>query len=476
MPPLFILVIVMKKLLAFILIFLLALCPMFIISSTAAGDFVVEDGVLVSFTGSAVTVKIPDDVYYIADGAFKDNTGITTLVLNNNIKIIGNEAFYGCTSLKSVQGGDSVTNVGAYAFYGTPYLVNNTSDVITLGSVAIGGNATGALVLDESVGSVSSYAFAENKNITSIKASENLSEIGEGAFYRCSSLSEVSVTNNISYVGAFAFYSTKFVTEHKSDFVTVGDGILAEYKGDESSVEIPENVKQIAGGAFYFNSHITDVTLPEGVISIGQRAFMNCTKLGSVNLPESLLMIDKEAFARCKALKEVTVPENVAIMGESVFYGCNSLEEATLNFSGDVSKGLFANCSALEYVKLPENIRSIGDSAFLNCSALTDLVVSDSLTYIGADALKGTDNLTVSCFDNSYTHTYCAENGINTAPCGDANMDGKLNIRDATYIQKHVASVVQMSPVEILRADINFDGKLNVRDATFIQKQLAGIL
>lgn len=449
---------------------------MVIISSTAAGDFMVEDGVLLAFTGLTTTVKIPSNVYYIADGAFKDNTRINKLVLHDDVKIIGNEAFYGCTALKAVEGGVGVTNVGAYAFYGTPFIKNNSSEVITLGSVAIGGNPSGELVLDEGIGAVASYAFAENKDITSLTASDSLREIGEGAFYHCSALSNVSVTKSLSCVGAFAFYSTKFISQSESDFVTVGDGILVEYKGDSDSVSVPENVKQISGGAFYFNNNITGVTVPEGVVSIGQRAFMNCTKLSSVKLPESLLMIDKEAFARCKALKEITVPEKVAIMGESVFYGCSSLEKAEFENSCDVPKGLFANCTALQYVKLPKDITSIGESAFLNCSAITDLAIADTAAYIGADAFEGAENLTVSCFEDSFVYTYCVENGIKVMQCGDANMDGKLNIRDATYIQKHVASVLVMTPAEALRADVNFDGKINVRDATYIQKLLAGML
>lgn len=449
---------------------------MYVLSAVAAGDYIVEDGVLLSFTGLTTTVTIPQDVYYIADGAFKDNTNIKKVILHNGVKSIGNEAFYGCTSLKEVMGGEAVNYVGAYAFYNTSYFNDNNSALITLGSVILGGSGKAQLAVPENTIMIAPYAFAENTVITSFMASDSLKTIGEGAFYRCNNLSDAEISDSVSYIGPLAFNGTKFVADSDDDFVVVGNGYLLQYNGEESAVKIPESVKHITGGAFYSNTHIKEVDIPAGVSSVGDRAFMNCSKLTSVNLPESLVMLGKESFARCKALKSVTVPKSVELMGESVFYGCNSLESAKIEASVNVPKGTFANCSSLSYAKIPQNITSIGDSAFFNCSALTDLSLSDTVAYIGTNALSGAENLTVSCLKTSYAYEYCIDNNINALQCGDANLDGKVNIRDATYIQKHVASIVKMSETEILRAETNFDGKINVRDATYIQKLLAGLV
>ena len=134
------------------------------------------------------------------------------------------------------------------------------------------------------------------------------------------------------------------------------------------------------------------------------------------------------------------------------------------------------NIVYLSFVKLSGSITSIGDSAFLNCSSLTDLSVTDKVNNIGEDAFKGCDVLTLSCNKSSYAYDYASTNNINAIQCGDANLDGKVNIRDATFIQKYSASLVQMSDLELLRAEVNFDGKINVRDATYIQKLLAGMV
>ncbi len=58
---------------------------------------------------------------------------------------------------------------------------------------------------------------------------------------------------------------------------------------------------------------------------------------------------------------------------------------------------------------------------------------------------------------------------------GDANEDGTVNVRDATLIQKHVASIVTLSETALILSDVNGDGKVNVKDATAIQKYVASI-
>ena len=59
---------------------------------------------------------------------------------------------------------------------------------------------------------------------------------------------------------------------------------------------------------------------------------------------------------------------------------------------------------------------------------------------------------------------------------GDTDSDGKVTIKDATTIQKHVAGITTISDEKFACADIDKDGKISVKDATRIQKFLAGII
>ena len=58
---------------------------------------------------------------------------------------------------------------------------------------------------------------------------------------------------------------------------------------------------------------------------------------------------------------------------------------------------------------------------------------------------------------------------------GDVNGDGKVNIKDATLIQKAVAKIISLTDAEQTRADVNADEKVNIKDATAIQKFVAKI-
>lgn len=58
---------------------------------------------------------------------------------------------------------------------------------------------------------------------------------------------------------------------------------------------------------------------------------------------------------------------------------------------------------------------------------------------------------------------------------GDTDCDGKVNIKDATAIQKHLASLESLNRVAMGLADFDGDEALNIKDATAIQKFIAGI-
>lgn len=69
---------------------------------------------------------------------------------------------------------------------------------------------------------------------------------------------------------------------------------------------------------------------------------------------------------------------------------------------------------------------------------------------------------------------------ITTAPeltlmLGDTDKSGKINIKDATLIQKALAKLTELDNLGEKLADVTEDGKVNIKDATAIQKFLAKI-
>ncbi len=468
----------MKKTLSVItslmLVFVL-LTSVFVINVSAASDYVVENGVLTKYNGKETAVTIPVGVFYIADSVFEGNTKITSVDLNG-ASVIGNKAFYGCTSLKTVTDSEHVSACGAYAFFGTPYLESNKAETVTIGSVLLKGRASGKVTLPDNISAIAPYAFSYNTNITSVTIGDNIVSIGEGAFFECTKLKNVSVSKSVSHIGAYAFDSTEFLNSYTGDFLILGNGILVSSNVTSSKVNIPETVREIAAGAFYLNNTMKKVTIPNSVTGISMRAFAKCSSLESVTLPESLIILDKEAFWNCSSLKNITVPSSVKIIGDSVFLGCTSITKASYYSDAPVSNGLFAGCTSLESVIIASETTSLGQYAFYSCPSLNEISVPDTVKDISNDTFDTENSLSVFCNSSSYAYKTLGDGGIDVYQIGDANLDGKLDVRDATHIQKATASLLTLDFSSTLRGDADFSGVVNIRDATMVQKLVAGII
>lgn len=56
---------------------------------------------------------------------------------------------------------------------------------------------------------------------------------------------------------------------------------------------------------------------------------------------------------------------------------------------------------------------------------------------------------------------------------GDVNLDGDININDATLLQKHLARIIELNDFQLALADVYEDGVVNIADVTTIQKMAA---
>ncbi len=59
---------------------------------------------------------------------------------------------------------------------------------------------------------------------------------------------------------------------------------------------------------------------------------------------------------------------------------------------------------------------------------------------------------------------------------GDADSDGRLTVKDATAIQKHLAKINNLERRSLMAADVDANSKVSIADATNIQKYLANLI
>ena len=132
---------------------------------------------------------------------------------------------------------------------------------------------------------IGSFGFARSC-LKSITLPEGLTKIDYAAFYHCDSLENVTIPKTVTQIEAKAFTFTPWMqnfltgnadSSENSDFLIVGDGVLLAYRGNATTVVIPEGVKYIAAEAFLNHTEIEKVQFSTTIISVDSTAFEGCT-------------------------------------------------------------------------------------------------------------------------------------------------------------------------------------------------------
>lgn len=378
---------------------------------------------------------LPETVVEIGDKVFESKTGITSITIGKNVKLIGTSAFANCSKLEEVifeEGGTEELVIGAMAFQSCSALTT--------------------LQLPLRLTQILDAAFKACKSITEIVIPNNVKYIGAEAFQTCSSAVRITLPASIetiaeststlltddkdSRIRSFDFCSslTEFVLVGENENYKVIDGILyrvvknedGEVPGYElvvcpqakgGTIDLPSNVISLANRSFYLNKAIEELTFNNGIdgeLTIGSYAFYECSNLSKIVLPNGLKTIGTYAFYNCNLLSEIVIPNTVEFIPQKTFYNCKSLsivtfEDGTIPLEfGDGSSvsdsygptyyyGPFTNCDSLETLILPERLTIIGKYAFAGMDNIKTVYIPSTTTKIGDYAFyycSGLTNLT----------------------------------------------------------------------------------
>ena len=233
--------------------------------------------------------------------------------------------------------------------------------------------------------------------------------IGDNAFEYCNGLTSVTIPDSVTSIGNYALaYCTKLTNFTIPNSVTnIGEWSFSGCAG-LMSISIPNNVTNIKKRTFYDCTSLTNITIPDSVESIGQWAFFNCIRLTSITTPNNVSYIGSFAFFRI---------DNVTYFGEAKGspWGAkahNGYFEDELVYN-DKSKSEILGCSYAKKgdVILPDSVTYIGDEAFYACNGLTSISIPESVTYIGDDVFVGCSRL-VLIDVSSQNENYCSDNDI----------------------------------------------------------------
>lgn len=267
-----------------------------------------------------------------------------------------------------------------------------------------------------------------------------------------------------------------------------GEYMIYRYNGSDTELGLPDKVYDLPVVGVYSNcfaeSNIVSVEMPDSYTIIGESAFLNCAELESVNIPSGLTSLGDFAFAGCKSLNttdfsgtELEKLPDAAFMGD---------EELSLVIFPDkcntIGDFCFSGCSSLSNISLPRGITNIGERAFYKNSSLAELYLPKSVVSVGESAfspMAENGDIKMVALENTYANQYIDESGYidkSIVLLGDFNLSGKLNVNDATSIQKYIVNLHSVLPQALEAGDVNNDGNISVRDATLIQMRIAEII
>lgn len=265
----------------------------------------------------------------IPPSAFFGFVSLESIVLPHGVTVIGDGAFAGCEKLKTIQGGEEVVLIGDYAFSGCEKL---SSYAFPTTMKRIGDYAFEMCVELQSIdlsqcpslSYIGKRAFAQNKSLLSIKFPESVRTIGDAAFVGCLALTSVNMPQ----------------------VEICGEGLFVACKALQNADFSNSMIEEMPAWTFSGCNLMTDINLPNSVRSIGEGAFYYCTSLPTVVLPAGLEYLDAFAFAGCSSLQEVTfIPEGMEMIGRYAFY----------------------QNTGVQSVDLPSSVSYIGDHAFDGC-------------------------------------------------------------------------------------------------------------
>ena len=243
------------------------------------GDYVIDGGTLVSYTGSESDITIPLGISSIGKDAFSGNNTLTKVYIPDEVTSIDYAAFENCKNLQKVDIGEGVRNIGSSAFSGC-------------------------------------------QSLTEINIPKSTETIGSGTFAACPNLSNIDVDTR------------------NREFVCL-DGVLYSKDGRKmyqylagrpySTYDIPQPVTEIEEFGFYGSNMLTTVSIAQGVEEIPEYAFLNCTALNQVTIPSSVKAIRKGAFGGCPNLTKLNVPTQCGYIDEDAFTSLDGIKGDVVN-------------------------------------------------------------------------------------------------------------------------------------------------
>ncbi len=278
---------------------------------------------------------------------YEDNNSYIPTLLKT-VEISGGEkipafAFYNCSRLTSVIVGDGVKQIGESAFCNCTGLTGITlpKETAQFDSNAFKGceKLNGIYLTDISAWCAAHFAdenanplynahhiYLSNKHLDHLNIPDGVTEISDYAFVNCKGVSTVTIPSSVIRIGGNAFKECTQVINVRGGVQYIDKWIIHCDVNSASAILDPET-KGIADYAFENCKNLTSITLPESVTSIGMKAFKGCENIANIKIPDNVVYIGDYAFCDCLKLSSAVIGSGVTSIGINAFQNCTGLSD-----------------------------------------------------------------------------------------------------------------------------------------------------
>ena len=278
---------------------------------------------------------------------------LTSVVLPSGVRIVGYAAFAGCEGITQIEFPASLDSISGYAFSATGFSTLALPATVTKigeGAFSRCEKLTSATV---EAGHIGAKAFFADAALTDVKFGSGVTAIGNGAFAGCKSLATLrwSDATQLALIGNEAFIATQMSDAALAKFQKLSTLGAWAYAGTPvAEVTLPESVKEVGDGAFFYATHVTNLVLPSKVTKvapyltagtnvantniwgnditrIGDFALYNLSDIDRLTIPSQVTYIGTKAMAGMTGLTRITAkPTTVPLLGHDVWAGVEQKE------------------------------------------------------------------------------------------------------------------------------------------------------
>ncbi len=369
--------------------------------------FVIENGVLLRYTGEAHSIKVPDGVRAIGKEVFKGMSWITEIALPEGLEEIGSNAFKGCRKLTEIVLPESVRIIGELAFHRCHSLVSvripEQVDVLRKGTFLCCDSLK--TVHAPGVKKLEMQTFANDTKLTDITFSKDIdfSNFGKDIFTGCIGIKDINFSDGCSYhtdelidvlmTAGEIRPAVLAIAESVYQSMKIENGVLCKFYVNLRSFDLPEGVKCIEKSCFFDKKGIISITFPASLERIRKNAFGNCINLEKIILKNENAVIDDGAFRGCSNLKIIALGEREYRLDEigsdnDVPYIIRRISDQVMSDFYISGKILMSYSGREERVTIPAGVEVIGEGCFEGNDSIGRVIMSSSVREIHENAFR----------------------------------------------------------------------------------------